>query len=107
MNRNTITNNDRQGILHRWRSTLLCAFGIICIITGLLLPGCGSDTLVIRESEDSIANWSLARDYQAQGRYELARQHYLLALASSRTAQTQSTLQRELDSLDRKIAAKR
>lgn len=78
----------------------------LCSFACLVFFGCAR-TLVVQESEESIANWTLAREYQAEGRFELARQYYLLALASSRTPQTQMTLQRELDSVDRKIQAKR
>lgn len=86
----------------------------VSLITGLLLlcfalpcmEGC-TKVAVTPEAEEAISNWSQARDYQAQGRYELARQHYLLALAAARTPESQQTLQRELDSVDRMIEAMR
>ena len=37
------------------------------------------------ESDETMDNWLLGRRYQAECRYELARQHLALALASART----------------------
>ena len=52
-------------------------------------------------------NWKLARDYERQMRYELARQHYLLALAACRSERTQAQLRRELESIDLQIRTMR
>lgn len=52
-------------------------------------------------------HWYTASDYEAQGRYELARQHYLLALAESEDPESQQQLRYTLDILDRKIQAMR
>ena len=52
-------------------------------------------------------HWKLARDYERQMRYELARQHYLLALASCRSESTQAQLRRELESVDLQIRTMR
>jgi hypothetical protein len=48
-------------------------------------------------------NWKLARVYERQMRYELARQHYLLALAACRSESAQAQLRRELESIDLQI----
>ncbi len=45
----------------------------------------------------------LAKKYAKERRYELARQHYLLALASSNTAELRDSIQRELQVIDLKI----
>ena len=52
-------------------------------------------------------NWKLARSYERQMRYELARQHYLLALASCRSESVQAQLRRELESIDLQIRTMR
>ena len=52
-------------------------------------------------------HWKLARDYERQMRFELARQHYLLALASCRSEPTQAQLRRELESIDLQIRTMR
>lgn len=81
--------------------------GIFLLCSGLFFASACTKVAVIPEAEETVYNWSQARDYQAQGRYELARQHYLLALAAARTAESQQTLQRELDSVDRMLEALR
>lgn len=93
----------------KWRrcSALLLRSGLLLLCLALpLMHGC-TKVAVTPEAEETIFNWTQARDYQAQGRYELARQHYLVALAAARTPETQQTLQRELDSVDRMIEAMR
>lgn len=81
--------------------------GFICICAAFVLAAGCTKVAVLPESGETLSNWTLARDYQAQGRYELARQYYLLALAGARTPESQQTLQRELNSVDRMIEAMR
>lgn len=52
-------------------------------------------------------HWVTARDYQRQMRYELARQHYVLALAACRNSRTQAQLKRELEGVDLQIRSMR
>ena len=61
----------------------------------------------LTDTRATMHNWQLARDYERQMRYELARQHYLLALASCRSASTQEQLRRELESIDLQIRTMR
>ena len=61
----------------------------------------------LADTKATTHNWKLARDYERQMRYELARQHYLLALASCRSEPTQSQLRRELESIDLQIRTMR
>jgi hypothetical protein len=61
----------------------------------------------LSDTEATKHNWKLARDYERQMRYELARQHYLLALASCRSEPTQTQLRRELESVDLQIRTMR
>ncbi len=42
------------------------------------------------------AHWNIANKYKAERRYELSRQHYLMALAHSNTAALRDTLKKEL-----------
>lgn len=44
----------------------------------------------------SLKNYRLGRDYVAAGRYELAREHYLLALASADSPELKTALSNEL-----------
>jgi len=61
----------------------------------------------LADTKVTARNWKLARDYERQMRYELARQHYLLALASCRSEPTQTQLRRELESVDLQIRTMR
>jgi hypothetical protein len=61
----------------------------------------------LADTKATVHNWKLARDYERQMRYELARQHYLLALASCRSEPTQTQLRRELESVDLQIRTMR
>jgi hypothetical protein len=72
-----------------------------------VLVGCGSKTVGVAETDETIHNWSLARQYQAQGRYELAQQYYALALSAVRTQSALDMLQREMMTIDMQIRAMR
>ena len=61
----------------------------------------------LADTKATMHHWHLARDYERQMRYELARQHYLLALASCRSESTQTQLRRELESVDLQIRTMR
>lgn len=62
---------------------------------------------VPRDSGETVRYWKMARKYKNQMRYELARQHYLLALASSRSDQTVQRIQRELQIVELQIRSLR
>jgi len=61
----------------------------------------------LADTKATVHHWKLARDYEREMRYELARQHYLLALASCRASSTQEQLRRELESVDLQIRTMR
>lgn len=75
----------------------------------------GAATGVYAESSDSgpggnevsLLNYRIARDYAADGRYELAREHYLLALAAAGTPELRNSLARELSGVDKMIKSLR
>ena len=52
---------------------------------------------------NALHNFYMGRQYVAEGRYELAREHYLLALASAREEAMRDALVAELQSVDRLI----
>lgn len=58
---------------------------------------------MVTDADESLANWHQARYFQAQGRYELAREHFLLALAAARADGTRDALTRELHAVDLQI----
>ena len=68
------------------------------------LPGAGCTRVTsMPESSQTLAHWQQARNYQARGRYELAKQYYQLALAGSVSSESQAALQREIDAADRML----
>ena len=76
----------------------------------LLLVGCsktnhfwGDREVLTNYDANCLWNIQVARDYTAQGRYELAREHFLLALASSDDPETRQLISRELKSVDTMI----
>ena len=71
------------------------------------LTGCGPRITVTPEGTETIDNWMAAKHYQAQGRYELAKQYYSLALASARTQSALEQLKRELFVVDLQIRTMR
>lgn len=56
---------------------------------------------------NTLSNFTVARLYMSQGRYELARQHLLLALATSRDEDMRTRLATELESVEMMIATMR
>ena len=80
----------------------------------LLAGGCGMTSYL---SNDAVAvapydpnclwNLKVGRDYVAQGRYELAKEHYLMALAASNDAETRQLVTHELESVDLMIKTQR
>lgn len=58
---------------------------------------------VSQHTSTSLWNYKMGRDFAAAGRYELAREHYLLALASANTPELKYALSAELQSVDQMI----
>jgi hypothetical protein len=96
------------------------------LLAALALPGCGimdavgaltenpeptvkktGPIAIVNATPDSIAHYLLGRDYAASGRYELAREEYLLALAASSNPEMQRALTLELDGIDMMIKSLR
>jgi len=107
-------------------------YGALAVLTALLVSGCSgspspdedekaenrlvtgngqadytADSLVVGYNADSLRNYKAGRDFSAAGRYELAREHYLLALASANDPVLREALARELDSIDLMIKSLR
>lgn len=78
-----------------------------------LLPACSyvtyvspTRTVVTDHSPNSLVNLQLGRQYVAEGRYELAKEHYLMALAAS-DDQNRESIAQELHSVDMMIKTQR
>lgn len=86
----------------------------LLLLTALLLPGCGTTKYLSGERAAAVQNnpgylWNLkmGRDYSAQARYELAKEHYLMALAAADTPDARSVAGRELQAVDTMIKTQR
>lgn len=62
---------------------------------------------VIPEQENTLQNFTLARQYQTAGRLEMARDRYLQALATARNPELKSRIVEELEAADRQIRSQR
>lgn len=93
-----------SALCHASRTLLLAA--ALALACGPCLTAC-SQIAVTAEADETIDTWMAARRYQAEGRYELAKQYYSLALASARTQSALDQLQRELFSVDLQIRTMR
>jgi hypothetical protein len=89
----------------------------LCLLLILASAGCSPGTVLPRFSNDRIVivphdpnslwNLKLGREYASSGRYELAKEHYLLALASSSDEETKKLVSHELHAVDLMIQAQR
>jgi hypothetical protein len=90
----------------------LPGFGVVDSINPLLKNPSPAETKsgvphIVDYAPDSIAHYLLGRDYAASGRYELAREQYLLALAAADNREMQQSLMQELDSVNMMIKSLR
>ena len=97
----------------RYRTVL---FAALCAIPLTLLSGCSTmknalnaatgaqpeaDIATTEHNPISIWNYRTAREYSSQGRFELAREHYLLAYAAANGDPVmRDALQKELHAVD-------
>jgi hypothetical protein len=67
----------------------------------------GEKMAVVPYDPNCLWNLKMGRDYAAQGRYELAKEHYLMALAASNDPETRELASHELQSVDMMIKTQR
>ena len=81
---------------------------LIPLFTVLLLGCTVKNTApVAPHNSNSLWHLQLGRDYAAKGRYELAREHLLMAVASNSDPHMQGLLTHELKSVDTMIKTQR
>ena len=82
----------------------------VCLVS-FAMGGCSvfSSEKMVVTPYDSNTLWNLkvGRDYVAQGRYELAKEHYLIALASCNNEESRSVVTHELEAVDLMIKSQR
>ena len=93
------------------------AKSLLCLLLILPFAGCSPGAVLSRFSNDrivvvphdpsSLRNIKSGREYAFAGRYELAREHYLMALASSSDEETRKIVSHELRAVDLMIQAQR
>jgi hypothetical protein len=91
---------DRRSIFLMLLCFVLVGFLATC------LAGCARYTAV-PETGSTLSNWAIARGYQSQGRWEMARQYYVLAMADARTPDSQVALKQEIEAVERQIQTMR
>ncbi len=83
--------------------------GALCAVCfGFGLTGCGGQEVVSAPyADETLANYQAGKDFLAAGRYELAKESFTLALASSRDPQMRYVLMQEIDSVNMMIETRR
>lgn len=66
-----------------------------------------ADVAAVPYHEHSLWNLYRARDYMAQGRYEIAREHLALARSTAKTKEMQTLLDREIAAVNAAIRNRR
>lgn len=75
-----------------------------CGCNGVLLP---EKTTQKAYNGNAVHNYALGRRYQAEGRFELARERYLQAMAMARDEEFRTLLAQEIESTDKAIRSLR
>lgn len=87
---------------------------LLLILLCLMLWACGTSKYFSSErgavepyNANCLWNLQMGKNYMAKGRYELAREHLLLALAASDNVETRNVIAHELNSVDLMIQTQR
>ena len=73
------------------------------------MSGCSSveDVVSAPYADETLSNYQAGKNFLAAGRYELAKESFTLALASSRDPQMRYLLMQEIDSVNMMIETRR
>lgn len=90
---------------------------ILCLMASFAAPGCsfsvgptGSEETAMAGApyhEAAMQNLILGRRYMSQGRYELARERFMLGLAAARNEEMRQTLAQDLNAADLMVRSQR
>ncbi len=86
------------------KSMLMIIF--LCLM--LFMVGCSKNAgSSFVSTSGKSSNWAYAKELQAEGRYEIAKEYMLLALSQAQTMDEQNWIERELFALDLQIKTRR
>ncbi len=94
---------------YKYKSLTRCLCVALLLCFGLasapiaVCSASANDTTEKPMDADTARNLSFAKKYRLEGRYELARQHYLLALATTNTTNMRDIIQHELETIELQI----
>lgn len=80
---------------------------LVLLPAAFALAGCLRGAAVTPYDSQAIWHLQAGRDFAAQGRYELAKEQYLMALAANNEPQARTVITRELKSIDMIIQTQR
>ena len=75
----------------------------------VFFSGCAAshEVVSVPYTDETLVNYQAGKDFLAAGRYELAKESFTLALASSREPEMRYALMREIDSVNMMIQTRR
>ncbi|MDY7001336.1 MAG: hypothetical protein SVS15_06100 [Thermodesulfobacteriota bacterium] len=92
----------------RWKQYLLTCAVALMLLGPTALTGCAKPQAeAVPYHGHALHNFHLGRKYQAQGRYEMARDRFLQALATAEDADMRARLAREIQAADKLIELQR
>ena len=79
--------------------TILCTLLLIFGLCSTVLAESGQ-TVIVSQNPVLLLNLQRGREFALNGRYELAREHLLMALAASQDRRTRTLVAQELDTVE-------
>ena len=88
------------------KKMILCLLSLLCI--SIASAGCsGTQVVSAPYADESLVNYKAGKRYLAEGRFELAKECFTLALASSRDPGMRYVIMQEIDSVNMMIETRR
>lgn len=89
------------------KKIILCIISVFCL--SALFAGCGNKEQVMSApyADETLINYQAGKHYLAEGRFELAKECFTLALASSRDPEMRYVIMQEIDSVNMMIETRR
>ncbi|SHN66273.1 hypothetical protein [Desulfovibrio litoralis] len=86
---------------------ILLILGLSCLMFLTACSNTPNNLTSLPYSPETVTNIERARTFASEGRYELAKEHYLLALSANRNPDLNDLLAEELHSVDLMIKTMR